>query len=310
VDEIYSALDHANTDSLLTLVADSLVVYGPRKADGFPTRSDALVELHKLVDVRAKNKPQITSAGLEVVPAEGGHSAWAYDVVQVGAETYSAVVVLSNTDDIWLLSVAEIANTPAMKTVRADLKKDAILPPAMNSTPKIAPAAKAAADKFTRGLINQQVWGDDLVLRSDAVVIGPGKDNVTHGKKEIKSLWKKRMKANVKLVAAAEPSAGTTTDGQLAWVTAPVVHFEDDETPMPMRVFAIFERAGDDWKMLALHEAVALSEPNAGAGFKKIQLPAAPATTPAPADTKTVDQPPKKKKKKKKPPPPPKDDDT
>jgi len=145
-------------------------------------------------------------------------------------------------------------------------------------------------------------------MRSDAVVIGPGKDNVTHGKKEIKSLWKKRMKANVKLVAAAEPSAGTTTDGQLAWVTAQVVHFEDDETPMPMRVFTIFEKAGDDWKMLALHEAVALAEPNAGVAFKKIQLPAAPVTTPAPPDSKSVDQPPKKKKKKKKPPPPPSDD--
>ena len=126
-----------------------------------------------------------------------------------------------------------------MKSIRAELKKDAIVPPGLAAPAKVDDARTRAVDKFTKGLADQQVWGDDLGSRSDAVVIGPATGDVTRGKTDIKKLWKKRVKANTRDTAAGDVTAEVTPDGELAWVSAPVVRFADDEDPLPLRVFAV-----------------------------------------------------------------------
>src|ERR1044071_1267523 len=115
-----------------------------------------------------------------------------------------------------------------MKTVRSELKKDAVVPPGMPGVAKVGPNAQGAVDKLNKGMSAQGVWGDDLATRSDAVVVGPGSGDITRGKSEIKKLFKKRVKDNVRAPAAGDTTAGTTADGQLAWVTLPIVRFEDD----------------------------------------------------------------------------------
>ncbi len=297
VHEIYDTIDQADTDGLMTLFAAPLVVFGPRKGDAHASRADALVALKTLVDAR-KKKPTLHSGQLTIVPSPGGHSAWAFDVVDIGGQEMSLTAVLSNLDDVWQVSAATLAATPSMKTVRSELKKDAVVPPGLSGVARLDPGAKGAVDKLTRGLSAQELWGADLAKRTDAVVIGPGAGEVTHGKSEIKKLFEKRALAHVRATAAGQITAAATVDGQLAWATVPVVRFEDDTDPLPLRVFAVFEKADGDWRMIALQESLAVDEPGQGAQFKSIAAPALP--KPPEAAAPAADAPPKKHKKHKK----------
>src|SRR5690349_18660278 len=79
-----------------------------------------------------------------------------------------------------------------------------------------------------------------------------------------------------------EITAAVTDDGQLAWVSAPITRVEGDEAPLPLRAFAVYEKDGAEWKLIALHESLALAEPGAGASFKKV-------VPPKPAEPKPVE---------------------
>ena len=300
VEEIYETVQHAsNTDSLMALLVDPLVVYGPRGTDSLGSRADALVALQKMIDPKLKKKPSVRSNQLVVVPSPGGHSAWAFDVVDVAGQSVAMTSILSNADDIWQVSAVSLAATPAMRTVRASLKKDAIVPPGTIGIAKVDPNVKGAVDKFNRGLTDSKVWGDDLASRSDAVVVGPGNGDVTRGKSEIKKLFHKRGKANMRSTAAGDVTAAATSDGELAWVTQPVVRFEDDDDPLPLRVFAVYEKNGADWRMIALQESLAVEEPGTGAAYKKVVAPAL-VKVDAPPPAKAADESTTKKQKKKK----------
>ena len=187
----------------------------------------------------------------------------------------------------------------------------AVVPPGATAVAKVDPRAKGAVERFEKGLLDKEGWGADLGSRTEAIVIGPASGDVTRGKKEIKKLWKKRVEAHTREATSGEVTAEVTADDQLAWVTAPVTMVADDEDPLPLRVFAVFERNGDAWKMIALHEALAFDEPGAGAPFVKILPPSPKPPEPPPKaeEAKKDDKPAKaakktkktKKKKKKKP---------
>jgi ketosteroid isomerase-like protein len=306
VTEITQTLGHANTDGLMALLAEPLIVFGPRRTDALQSRTDALVALRTTFDAMGKDaKPSLHSGGLNVVASPGGNSAWAVDVMDVEGKPMSAVMVLSNDDDFWVVVAAAIAHTPPMREVRAELKKDAIVPTGMPGFAKVTDSAEDAVDRFKKGLADPTVWADDLEKRSDAVVIGPSEGDVTRGKKDLAKLWKKRAKVNVRHTGAGEITAATTRDGQLAWVTAPVVRFADDDEPLPLRLFAVFEKADGKWSMIALQESLALDEPGIGANFKKVTPPSVKAEEPPPkpkeeAKAKSDDKSKKTKKKKQK----------
>jgi ketosteroid isomerase-like protein len=299
VGEVYDSIGEGDTDGLMSLLSDPLVVFGPRRGDAMGTRADALVALKAKIDAKAKKKPSVKSSGLEVVTSPGGHSAWAIDVLDVAGEPMALTAILTNADDIWQVHAAALAETPSMRSIRDELKKDAVVPPGLSAPAKVDDAAKAAADKFTKGLADQEVWGDDLGSRSDAVVIGPASGDVTRGKSDIKKLWKKRLKANTRDTAAGDVTAAVTPDGELAWVSAPVVQFADDVDPLPLRLFAVYEKADHDWKLIALQESAAVDAPGAGVNYRKVTPPALAkaAEPPKPAATPAPKKKPKKKKK-------------
>jgi ketosteroid isomerase-like protein len=327
VTEIYQTLGRGKTDSLFSLLTDPLVVFGPRRIDATASRADALVALGKVIDPKApkaKNHAQVRSGGLTVVASEGGHSAWAFDVVNLDGQLMAVTAVLSNTDDIWAVTAAAIAATPTGRQVKSEAARDAIVPPGAAAAARIAPGADAAVGKFKKGLLDQHSWGDDLSSRTDAIVAGPIAGEVARGKAAIKRLWKARLASNVREAASGEIAAARTADGQLVWISVPVTRVADGEAPLPLRIFAVYEKAGPGWRLTALHEALAFDEPGSGAAFKKV-LPPAPAPPEPPklaadkpaAEAPAADKPPddttavkKKKARKKKPPrPPPKDDD-
>lgn len=306
VTSIYDSIGHGDSDGLMTLAAEKLVVFGPRRADASANRSDALVALGK--EVSAKKKAPVGNSTLQVTPAQGGHSAWAFDVVDVGGEPMVITAVLTNSDDIWLVDAAALARAPAAKVAAKELARDAVVPPGMAGVPaKVDPSAAKVADKFQHALGAQSEWGDDLTSRDAALVVGPAAGEVAHGKKDIKKLWKKRLKANTREVAVGDVTASATPDGMLAWVSAPVTRASDDAPPMPLRVFAIYEKRSDDWKLVALQESIAVDAPGAGAALAKKAPAAAPKAEDKP-DAKPADKsdkPDKPKKKKKKPKPDP-----
>ena len=308
VEEIYDTINRGKPDNLFSLLNDPLIIFGPRKADATVTRSEALVALGKLIDPKAKDNIQVRSASLAVIASQGGHSAWAFDVVNVEGKQLAGLAVLTNDNDLWAVSAAALAQTPSMREVRAELKKVAVVPPGAMSTAKVDDRAAGAVDKFKKGMLEQQVWGDDLGNSSDALLIGPTAGDVTRGKKEIKRVWKKRMDAETRAAISGEVAASTTPDGQLAWVTAPITRVEKDEDPLPLRAFAVFEKDGDNWKLIALQESLALDTAGSGESFVKVLPPALKPPEPPPEEKKVEkdkkkkkpDETKKKKKKKKK----------
>ena len=297
VDEIYEDIGHANTDSLQALLDTKVMVLGPRRTDAVANRADAILALGKYVDAKKKLQPHLKSAALGVFPSEGGHSAWGYDHLDANGEQWAAMVVMSGSNDLWSVDAVALGETPALAKVKAELKKDAVVPPAAGVTVKADPSAAAAVEKFTKGLADQHAWATDLESSDASVMIGPSAGEVTHGKKDMKALWKKRLKANARAMLAGEVSGAATRDGMLAWVSAPIMRAEDGEDPMPLRAFAVFARAGSTWTMIALQESLALDAPGAGVPFKKF-VPAAAAPPPPPVDEKKPDKVEKKKKKK------------
>jgi hypothetical protein len=164
-------------------------------------------------------------------------------------------------------------------------------------------AAKAAADKFQRGLGEQSTWGDELAMKSTSLFVGPNAGDVARGKKDIKKLWKKRLRANTREVAVGELAGATTPDGKLAWISAPVTRTTDDGAPLPLRVFAVYAQTGEDWNLVALQESLAIDEPGAGAAIVKTGAPPPAAKVEAKEQTAAADDDdtPKPKPKKKKP---------
>ncbi|MBA2542981.1 MAG: nuclear transport factor 2 family protein [Deltaproteobacteria bacterium] len=316
--EILETLERGNKDNLFTLLDDSLIVFGPRRTDAASNRTDALVALGEVIDPKAKKKLALRSSSLDVVASSGGRSAWAFDVIDIDGEPHAITAILSNADDLWLVEAALVAHTPSRGAIKTEQGKDSLVPPGATSKTKIDPDARGAVDKFQKGLLDQASWGTDLASRTDAIVIGPAVGEVTRGKMEIKKLWKKRVEQKTRAVASGDIVASVTKDGQLAWVTAPITMVSEKLEPLPLRAFAVFEKAGNEWTLIALHEALAVDQAGAGAAFKKTLPPAPkepeieaegekPPKKKAAKPAKDEDPPPKKKKKKKK--PKPKDDD-
>jgi ketosteroid isomerase-like protein len=278
-----------------------VIVFGPRVDDAMATRAQALVALGKVVDSKARTHAKLRSGGLDVVVSPGGHSAWMVDTLTVEGRELAVTAVLTNTGDLWAVSAAAIASPPAARALKAESGKDALVPPGGAAAGKVTPGTEPVIEKFRAGLLDPEGWGE-LAARSDAVAIGPAAGQIARGKPAIKKLWAQRAERHVRAATTGDFTTGLTPDGQLAWLSVAVTRAADDEDPLPLRVFAIYERDAQAWKLIALHEAVAVGEPGAGAPFKKI-LPPAPAPEPKvepakPAEAKPADAEPAKVAKK------------
>jgi hypothetical protein len=128
VAEIYRTLDRGKPDSMFSLLSDPLIVFGPRRGDAMTTRADALVALGKVIDPRAR-KRSVRSSALSVVVSQGGHSAWAFDIVQFEGQPVAVTAVLSNTGDLWAVGAAAVATLPGPARIKAESSRDAVVPP-------------------------------------------------------------------------------------------------------------------------------------------------------------------------------------
>lgn len=269
VGEVYRTLEKANTDGLQTLSAETLIAFGPRKGDALATRTDAIVALRSILDPKAK-RFNLHSGGLVVNASNGGHSAWAVDVLIAGNDRVAVSAVMTSADDLWLVDTVAIAKTPGGGAIRASQKSDAIVPPSMAAPPKTVDGATGAHERFAAETADARVVAADFA--DNGIAIGAGGEMVK-GKAQLAAAWKRKIRSHVRYAGAGEASTGITKDQQVAWVTAPVVRFADKEEPLPMRLFAIYTRTGNAWKLAVQHETIAIDEAGAGAGYRKIPAP-------------------------------------
>lgn len=283
VREIYDTLSRSpNTDGLMPLLAEPLVVFGPRRADAHATRSDALVAMRAILDEHGKDKrTQLSSSALAVAAGPSGHSAWAVDVITVDGTPMAVTAVLANEADFWVVVAASLAKLPSTHAIKSSLDQDAVVPTAVEAHAAVAGAADGAVDRFKRGLEDPERWTKDLTDSDTGVWIGASSGELSRGPRAVASLSKKRAKKHTRYALAGDLSANVTPDGALAWVTAPAVRFSDDGDALPLRLFGVFEHAGGGWRLAGLQESVALDEPGAGASFKKISAPALEPDEPA-----------------------------
>ncbi len=251
VQEIYASLRRGDVDGLQSIVAPDLFALGPRAGDVFLERGDAVVAL--TAALRSGDRHKLTSKGLVVILAPGGHSAWATDTIDVNGVPCAMTAILTEADGLWVVAAVHVARLvtdgQAAKLARSGE------PPAgkggaqgeAGEVVKLFRAAVAAPEQFV----------EQLAEGKDVIMIGSGPRQVTRGPKPIKKLWKKRLAAAPKLAIQGEPRARSTADGALAWVTAHVDVSVGDGEPMRYRLFAVYQRDGEDgWRLVLLQDAV------------------------------------------------------
>ncbi len=303
VAEVYETLQHGSSDSVFTLLADPLYVFGPRASDAMATRADVLTALREVLDPKAKKKLALTSKKLAVVVSRGGRSAYATDTLEVNGHALAMTAVLTNADDVWLVEAVALAETPGASEVDSALKDSAVVPPGAEGPKLRAPDTKAVVTRWQAGLLDQEQWGADLMAHDDGVMIGPSAGELARGKK-LKKVWKARVETKTREAVSGDIEAALTTDGELAWISAPVTRVAEDGDPLPLRAFAIYAKADDGWTLMALQESVAIGDAGAGAKFMAIVPPKAAEPPPVVnEDAKPVEEapPPKQHSKKKRP---------
>ena len=297
VQEVYETLQHGSSDSVFTLLADPLYVFGPRAIDAMATRADVLTALREVLDPKAKKKLALSSHKLAVVVSRGGRSAFATDTIDVNGHAVAMTAVLTNADDVWLVEALALAETPAEGDLSAALKQSAVVPPGAEGPKRRDPDTKAVVTRWQAGLLDQEQWGADLLGHDDSTVIGPSAGELVRGKK-LKKAWKGRLESKTREAVSGEIAAAVTTDGELAWVSAPVTRVAEDTDPLPLRAFAIYAKTGDGWTLAALQESVAIGEAGAGEKFMAIVPPKAVEPPPPEPETPVEEAPPPKHKKK------------
>ena len=97
--EALRSVRSGDSDDVLSLATESLLVLGPRPADAYGSRTDAVLALRELID--ARRKPRLSGPGATVLAAPGGRSAYAVERLQLGRRPLWATALLDGHDGIW-----------------------------------------------------------------------------------------------------------------------------------------------------------------------------------------------------------------
>ncbi len=239
VREVYTAVRRGHGANMQTLLADDAFAIGPAAGDLFTSRNDIVVAASERFAIADRHR--VNSRGLLAISSPSSHSAWVADRVDIDRTRYTQVAVLAQVDDIWYAVAAHLGHT-------ASSKPPDRLPPLPGG---VQAGAQAAVDLVREGAADPALFLEQFAGRWDTAVFGPGKRDFSRGKKRIKRLWKKRKIAKTPLSLEGDPSAGVTPDGALAWVAANV---RAGDAP-PRRLFWIYERADEGWRLVLMQWA-------------------------------------------------------
>ncbi len=268
IEEAYASLRRGDANGLMPLLAPDAFILGPGDAQVLPAGSDALVSLQDWLEAQNVKKHKLKSRDLAVVASGGGHSAWATDQLELDGGTYAMTAVLTYADELWHFRAINLSRTWKKKQLDG---KDA-LPGAAFPEPTTKPD-KDLAELATEAFIDLEARLEQLPdveddAAFDVVDISINPRGATHGVKKITKAWnkllgkdeasKKKKKKKKKPVVplqielVGEPGFGTTEDGALAWFCGNL----EIENGLPRRMFLLYTKSGDDWRLMALHDAV------------------------------------------------------
>jgi ketosteroid isomerase-like protein len=263
IDEVYRALRSGDSDDLLSLMSDDVVVLGPRTGDLQRSRAEVVIALREVIDSRRKTR--FASAGVRVGIGPGGRSAYAVDRLRLGNQAALATALLDGQGSIWRITAVSVQLPVAPAAARKALAGGALGAPAATAQPPLLQAEAAtqtAAKALTVGLATPTSWlaalGDDpdgALLTSDGT-LASGPRAVDRAVKRF---------ADVTLRPTSPISGVTSSDGQLALVTCLASRQYKDEPPRPVRLTAVFRRtsgttaASAQWQLAVFQEAHAIA---------------------------------------------------
>jgi hypothetical protein len=254
IGEIQTSIRLGTPQGVQTIVADDVFAAGPHGE----LHGDKGSAVAALTERFGGGKHKVKSRSVHAVAGPGGRSAWVAHEVDVDGARLSAIVIVARDDGIWRVAAAHVARPVAAKVVN---KGGAVRPPPL--TGGVGPGADAVAATFAM-VTGRAVMRDQLADRDDVIVVGSAAKDVTLGATRIRKRWDKAMKKKKTAPTFAvigDVRAGATLDGQLGWVCANVEIGAGDQPAVPHRGFYVYERAGDDWRLVAVHEAV-ITAPN------------------------------------------------
>jgi ketosteroid isomerase-like protein len=294
IDEVYRALRSGDTDDLLSMMSDDVVVLGPRPADLLRSRAEVVTALRERLDGRKKTR--FASQGLRLAIGPGGGSAYAVDRVQLAGRPVVALAILEGERAIWRVRAVHLQAPLAGAAMKKALAAGALGAPAGTAEPPLG-AGEAAARELAQRLAKVGSWVAGLEGDDEAVVIGADGAMAAGGKAIGRAA--SRL-ADVRLEATSPVAAVVSGDGQLAMATCTATRTtarddreggdrsggkgsgkaeargkskrgkgatrtEAEEPPRTVRVTAILQREGGGWRLRAFAEAHALAEPAAPA---------------------------------------------
>ncbi len=214
VDEGYRALKSGNTDDLLSLLSDEVVVIGPGPSDVMRSRADAVLALREVIDSRKKTK--FSSASLRLAIAAGGRSAYAVDKLTIGGKAVVAAALIDGAAATWRVTAVALAPPVSAAAKKKAAAAGTLTAPAATGEVPIGDGGAGPTKALASGLEDVAGWVSALADEPDALVIGAD-GTVASGKKAIERAAKQWG------AVALEPSSAiasvVTGDGKLALVT-------------------------------------------------------------------------------------------
>jgi len=239
VREAYAAVRRGHGANMQTLLPDDAFAIGPSAGDLYTTRGAVIVAASDRFEMTDRHR--VRSRGLLATSSPTGRSAWIADRVEIDRTPYTLVAVLAQVDDIWYaiaVHLGRVASNPPSESLPS-------LPGG------VAHRAQPAVDLVRAGAADPAAYLEQLADHRDTAVFGPGRRDYARGKKRIARLWKKRKIAAKPLTLDQSIRAGTTPDGALAWVAANARAGD----AAPRRLFWIYERTDDGWRLVLMQWA-------------------------------------------------------
>ena len=247
IEEIYESIRRGDVDGLSAIVAPELIVIGPDSGKGTRARADALIALGEAL---GSGKHDVESKELRVGASPAGASAWAVDRVVVDGKPMHFVALLTGADDLWSVTMVHLARPISSR--EADQAIGGLTgPPGMTA---------ARGSEEVGKLLQSMAAAPELILEQlgedeDSVLVPGTSRTLTVGRKAIRKLWKKVMKAAPAWTLLGGVASGLSSDGSLGWAWAHV-DVAIDGPPLTHRVFAIYRQSGGTWDLLVVHPAV------------------------------------------------------
>jgi len=240
--DVYRSIRRGKVDTSQSLLASDAFAVGPRAGDVYTTRTDVVLAVTSVFDAGDRHK--LGSKGLVAEASVTGKSAWTLDRVDIDRQSYTAVSVLAEIDEIWYVVALHVgAMTPG--------STEGELAPLAGG---VVGGAEAVVELVRAGAQSPLVFLDQLSEHDKVTVVGPGKSDHLRGARKIKKKWthKRRPQAPEPFTLLGGVRAGVTPDGGLAWVVA---NTRAGDGPLHRMMF-VYERDGENWRLVAMQDSV------------------------------------------------------